>query len=353
MGILKVRFTIGDFFNWRIQSENADWLNQNIREFKSAYQDVNDEEACDVLIQQVEHITVLKDALNVSEDIFCLSEQVYIKDKFSNKILNFKIEEHHFSMQVEKGFTFHYYAALLDGFIKIIAFKKGLVVLHASAIKKGNEVYVFGAWRRMGKTTTILNILTQDKTVQVLADDAVILTANGDIIPYIRGIDLYPYLPIPNSYLTLKDRLKRRMAKGFQHLPLLSKKLNNKIIKRFLLPRVNLAKFEHGDIKPVKINRYYSIRKHLKSQTEQREITEIELKAFIGRSSFFEIIEYQAIFEMVYSVYPESPFSKLLIDYKTFQDKVNHVISGGSTMLELNLSNDYSDISELGNIILR
>ena len=54
---------------------------------------------------------------------------------------------------------------------------------------------------------------------------------------------------------------------------------------------------------------------------------------------------------MACSVYPESEFSKLIIDYKTFQDKVNHVISSDCEMLELNIAKDYSDIKDLKSII--
>lgn len=108
----------------------------------------------------------------------------------------------------------------------------------------------------------------------------------------------------------------------------------------------------HGAlIDSIAVNSFYAIKKHLKPKTRKSSITAVELKNFIGRSSYFEIIEYQAIFEMACSVYPESEFSKLLINYKTFQDKVNQVISSDSKTLELNLANNYSDIKDLTSII--
>ena len=352
MGELKVCFTIGEALNWKIKSNSKNWIDQNIKEFKSSHQDTLGDVVYDISVEQVNKINIDQDAKNVSEGIYCLPESIYIKDEYSNKKAHFQIRNNNYKLDVESGFTFHYYAAILDAFIKIIAFNKDIITLHASAIKKGDTVSVFGAWRRMGKTTAILNILAQDDTVQVLADDAVMITAKGQLIPYLRGIDLYPYLPIPNSYLSARDKLKRHFAKGLQGFPLLPRNLVNKISKRFLLPRLNLATHGHGSlIETIAVDKFYAIKKHLKMKTQQNNIQSTEFKNFIGRSSYFEIIEYQAIFEMACSVYPESEFSKLIIDYKTFQDKVNDVISSDSLMLELNFSNDYSDIKDLISII--
>ena len=347
-----IEFSLSTFLNWKVVSNNKDWLGQNIKEFKSSNQDTLGDVVYDISVEQVKEIIINQDAKNVSEDIYCLPEGIYIKDKYSNKKIHFQIVNNDYKLDVENGFTFHYYAAILDAFIKIIAFNKGIVTLHASAIKKEDKVFVFAAWRRMGKTTAILNILAQDHTVQVLADDAVMITAKGQLIPYLRGIDLYPYLPISNKYLSTRDKLKRRFAKVLEGFPLLPVKLVNKILKRFLLPRLNLAIHGHGSlIETIAVDQFYAIKKHLKTKTQKNNIPTAELKNFIGRSSYFEIIEYQVMFEMACSVYPESEFSKLIIDYKTFQDKVNHVISSDSLMLELNLSNNYSDIKDLISII--
>ena len=347
-----IEFSLSTFLNWKVVSNDKEWLDQNIKEFKSSQKDTLGNMTYDLSVEQVESITTAQTAKNVSEGIYCLPECLYIQDKYSNKKIHFQITNKAYKLEVERGFTFHYYAAILDGFIKIMAFNKGIVTLHASAIKKQDKVSVFGAWRRMGKTTVILNILTQDHSVQVLADDAVMITEKGQLIPYLRGIDLYPYLPIPNSYLSKKDKFKRRVAKGLQGLPLLPRKLINKIVKRFLLPRLNLAMHGHGAlIESVAIDYFYAVKKHVHTKTQKNNIAAAELKNFIGRSSYFEIIEYQVMFEMACSVYPESHFSELIIDYKSFQDKVNQVISSDSSMLELNLSKDYSDISELNTII--
>ncbi|RKE98832.1 hypothetical protein [Ichthyenterobacterium magnum] len=351
-GATNIGFSLSTLLHWKVESNNSSWLNENISEFKSSQQDSLNNVTWDICVKQVGEINLDRDAKNVSEGIYCLHESIYIIDKFSNKKAHFKIKNKSYELDVETGFTFHYYAALLDAFIKIIAFQKGIVTLHASAIKRANKVSVFAAWRRMGKTTAILNILNKEDTIQVLADDAVMITKEGKLIPYLRGIDLYPYLPIPQNYLRINDKLKRHLAKFLQNFPLLPNKLRSKVIKRFLLPRLNLAVFGHASlIESVEVDNFYAIKKHLKGITQKNNITASELKNFIGRSSYFEIIEYQAIFEMVCSVYPKSNFSKLIIDYKTFQDKVNHVISSDSIMLELNLSKDYSDIKDLISII--
>ena len=349
---ITIEFSLSTFLNWKVVSNNKNWLDQNIQEFRSSYKESLGDDVYDISIAQVEKINIDKSTVNVSEGIYCVSESVYITDKFSSKKAHFQSAKNGYKFYVEQGFTFHYYAALLDAFIKIIAFQKDIIALHASAIQKENKVSVFGAWRRMGKTTAILNILAQDITAQVLADDAVMITAQGQLIPYLRGIDLYPYLPISKGYLSTKNILKRYLAKGINYLPLIPNFLSNKLIKRFLLPRLNLAVHGHGvSIESIGVDYFYALKKHLKTQTQITTISAAELKNFIGRSSYFEIIEYQAIFEMVCSIYPESNFSKLIIDYKTFQDKVSHAISSDSSTIELNFANDYSDIEDLKSII--
>lgn len=347
-----IEFSLSTFLNWKVVSNNKNWLDQNIQEFKSSHQDSLGGAVYDISVKQVDEINIDKEVINVSEGVYCVPEGIYITDKFSNKKAYFQIAKKGYKFYVEQGFTFHYYAALLDAFVKIIAFNKGIVTLHASAIKKGDKVIVFGAWRRMGKTTAILNILAQDTTIKVLADDAVMITEKGQLIPYLRGIDLYPYLPIPKGYLSTKNIFKRCLAKGVNYLPLIPKFLSNKLVKRFLLPRLNLAIHGHGvTIESIGVDSFYALKKQLKTQTQITPISATELKFFLGRSSYFEIIEYQAIFEMVCSVYPESRFSELIIDYKTFQDKVNHAIRSDSSTLELNFANDYSDIEDLKSII--
>ena len=138
-----IEFSLSTLFFWKVESVDSDWLNQNIKEFKSSQRNNVSPVDWDIQIKQVVNINLEYSAKNVSEGIYCLAESIFIKDKFSNKKAHFKIKNKGYELDIEKGFTFHYYAALLDAFIKIIAFQKGIVTLHASAIRRENKVLVF------------------------------------------------------------------------------------------------------------------------------------------------------------------------------------------------------------------
>ena len=182
----------------------------------------------DVSITQKKQLEIPSDVENVSQGIDGLSDCIFIHDKYSSKKASFQMTHSGYIFFVEEGFTFYYYAALLDAFIKLIAFNKGIVALHASAMEKDRKISVFAAGRRVGKTTIILNILQQNQGVQILADDALMITEEGKIIPYLRGIDLFSYLPIPSNYLTSNEKFKRNFAKFFHKFILLTTNIKNR-----------------------------------------------------------------------------------------------------------------------------
>ena len=223
--------------------------------------------------------------------------------------------------------------------------------MHASAIKKDNRISIFAAGRRMGKTTMILNILNQNKDVEILADDALMMTREGEIIPYLRGIDLFSYLPIPSSYLSSSEKLKRKLARNFRKFMPLPNKIKSKIINRLFLVRMNLGFHSHGRSGKLETaDCAYILKKHVKSDSRISEISKDNAKKFIGESSYVEIKEYQSLFAQVCAVFPDSKFSELIISYTDFQLEIDH-ISSITKYQELLLAEDFSDIEKIARAI--
>ncbi|MEM6894842.1 MAG: hypothetical protein AAF554_14205 [Bacteroidota bacterium] len=345
-----IQFSLSSKLLWSVTSDDSEWLEKNITEFRSSKASTSVVAAINIEVKQVNGIDSSKTVVTVSEGISCSPESIYIKDKFSNKKIHFQISEQQYVFEVERGFTFHYYAAILDAIIKIIAFKKDILAIHASAIRLDNQVSVFAAWRRIGKTTIVLNLLKENKDIEILADDAVMLTMEREIIPYLRGIDLFPYLPIPQNYLGLGERIQRKLGKFLETFPILPKSIKQKVLKRFLLPRLNLAVHGHGIMQgKSSVDFFYILKKQIGASALDK-ISFEDFCEFVGRSSYFEIMEYQAIFEMACSIYPNSGFSELLVTYEAFQNKVNSLFVN-SKILELRLSDDYSDLYGLQELL--
>lgn len=350
MGLLDANFSLGGKLYWKVSSQRQDWITQNIGEFKSSHISERIEDF-NIVIQQFEKIQIPTDAIQVSEEIECLANQIFIQDKYSSRKVCIAAVDHFYQVQVEQGFTFHYYAALLDALIKLIAFRKGVIALHASAIKKDNCVSIFTAGRRMGKTTMILNILNQNNDVEILADDALMMTQEGKIIPYLRGIDLFSYLPIPMNYLNSIEKLKRKLARLSRKFVPLPSRITTKIINRFFLVRMNLASHGHGRSSQLKsVDQTYILKKHVKSDSRISEISKDNAKKFIGESSYVEIKEYQSLFAQVCAVFPDSKFSELIISYTDFQQEIDH-ISSITKYQELLLAEDFSDIEKIARAI--
>src|SRR5690606_29530164 len=230
----------------------------------------------------------------VSDNVLCTENELIFQEASTQKKMSIKALDKGFEILVEEKFPFFRYAAILDGFIKILAFRKGIVSLHASAIIINNRSFVFGSWRRIGKSTIIVQLLMSKGTAQIIADDAVFLTNEGKIIPYLRGIDLYPYLPVPIDYLSNKERLQVLIAKNLKRIPGLPKQLVTKGIKKLFLPRINFGEFLNTPLKyPITPDVFYKLNRNTDNFSSINKVSSTSISSFYGRSSYYEMSEYQ------------------------------------------------------------
>ena len=334
-------FSLGDRLFWKISSSDSSWLKKNEIEFCSAKRDRISSNKLHFEIEESKSISQEEN-----------SSTLLINDKYSVKKIQLSIENNRYRIAIEKGFTFYYYAAFLDALIKLIALQKGIVPLHASALQHNTTCFIFCAYRRVGKTTVLLNLFKQNDELRILADDVVFLDKKGSILPYQRGIDLYPYLPISKKYIGSKERTQRILASIIQSLPFLSASIKTRIVKHSFLPRLNFAHFD-----PESSNEMDCMKKVFMltiSQSKKTSIQHKDRKALmvdVAKSSYIEIEEYQNIFVKHQEKYEDSSFIDLISNENEFLEKVNQALRNTSEFSELDLSSDYSELNELNRII--
>ena len=70
------------------------------------------------------------------------------------------------------------------------------------------------------------------------------------------------------------------------------------------------------------------------------------MRKLIGESSYYEILEYQALFVKACAVFKDSKFSELVVSYDAFQKQVDRIV-GNANGMELLLAENYSDIQRV------
>jgi len=108
--------------------------------------------------------------------------------------------------------------------------KQNATFIHASGIVRKGDAIIFPAWPETGKTSLIVALLKLDKSLMMLSDDYVILSASGDAYPYPRPFAVYSY----HTSLFL-DYFKKRP------LDLFRLKMAH-ILKKFNIPYSRLQK---------------------------------------------------------------------------------------------------------------
>ena len=197
----------------------------------------------------------------------------------------------------------------------------------------------------MGKSTLALNILEKYPDAKILADDVSFIDSDSLLIPFLRGIDMYPYLPINRIYLTRNEFLKRKLSSIlFNLFP--NRKVIEKLIRRFFLPRINFARFMESNYLK---NRFeieniflLTVIKN-ENDFQQFDNTEIIETQFLANSSFYEIKEYHDILEVVISTFPNSNFKKLFLSKNAYTEQVEFITNNVQNRV-ISLPSDYSNI---------
>lgn len=345
-------YKLNEDISWVITSEDVNWLKENDKEFASCKTNVNLRSPI-LRIDDVARIEFPTQGIGVSKGVLIFENVIFLEDEKTNKRLEIiALSQKEFKIRIETGFTFHYYAAILDAFIKLIAIPYGLVSIHASAILIDKSLNIFCAWRRMGKTTVALNLLNNNE-IKFLADDAVFVGEKGNLIPYLRGIDFYPYLPISKEFLSERDQLKRIIAKILELPFFIPRSIFSRISKRFFTPRLNLANIYSEPTYDLELPiRVHMIYKGKLPASKVRECGKSEIIKSIARSSYFELQEYHSLFEMQCAKFSNSKFSKLLINYTEFEKMVElNLGKPRNSFYEIILSDNYNDLKNLSEIL--
>lgn len=342
--MIRAAFQTGNLIYWEVCSNVSDsFVNKNIDEFYSAYYPGKSENAeCNFSVNCVGILGIPQGASLIQEHVYLCRDTLFIKDKYKkNGLLSIYIGGN-IQIEVTRNFTFYYYAKLLDELIRTLAVQKNILFFHAGSYIKNGCLHLFGAWRRVGKTTVLLETMRRNK-VQMVSDDALLIdTVKREAYPYIRGIDFYYYLPLPENILTGMSLFKYNLSKLFIKIPV-AKKIIFRILKRYFTPRINLAKIQ----KPERTYSFAQIEFNALALNDKKINEQIpwninEAESFFKESSFHEFDELQKIFQSVININSDSGFKNLYINKESFMNKYKQYIQPEDTLFLLKISNDYN-----------
>lgn len=135
-------------------------------------------------------------------------------------------------------------AFIIDFLIRFKMEQKGYSVVHASAVSKNGNAYLFPSQSGAGKTTTA--VYFAEKGYNFLGDDFVILH-NGNVISYLTPLNLFAYNlnPVILKNLGFKDRrileLKNALYKATSgYIKIFTKMNPNKIFSNQIIDKSKL-----------------------------------------------------------------------------------------------------------------
>jgi len=147
---------------------------------------------------------------------------------------------------VDKQFNARFLSIIIEYLLSNLLLAKNGCFCHASAIKYKGKVFLFPAWRHVGKTNLLLSFLKDG--AEVIADDGVFLFKDGTILPYSKCIHLlyynfkeFPHLmdKVDKSTLSL-FKFVSNAKQGIYNIDKgLIEELQKKITRRFLFSDIS------------------------------------------------------------------------------------------------------------------
>ena len=153
----------------------------------------------------------------IDDNYYIADDYIYFKDK--RKLSKWKVEISEIEslprVRIATNFVGNITTPLniVEFFIQYCLLKKGISVIHASGIGKGEKCVVFPARSGGGKTTVALSLL--DRGFSYLGDNYILLD-KGVAKSYICPINIFSYnrLPIIEKSLSSKQRLSMFLKKS-------------------------------------------------------------------------------------------------------------------------------------------
>ena len=91
-------------------------------------------------------------------------------------------------LNVSSQFNTHFLYILVLYLISFKSIRDGGVFCHASAVKYNDKTIIFPAWRHVGKTNLMLELLKDG--AELISDDGMILYRNGELVTFSKRLHL-------------------------------------------------------------------------------------------------------------------------------------------------------------------
>ena len=200
-----------------------------------------------------------------------------------------------FEVSVDKSFNPNFLYKIIEYIIGARSINKGGVFCHSSAVKYKDKVYLFPAWRHVGKTNILLEFLRRG--AEIIADDGVILFQDGTFLPYSNRIHLlyynlttHPNLldKIDESNLRLMKFLECSEGNDYKFQKNTISRLKELIRIRLPLELVTGVKYEADLIKADAIIHLTRLLDDNLSGFKVKSITSDKLSDMVSQASLFE-----------------------------------------------------------------
>ena len=246
---------------------------------------------------------------------------------------------------VSNNFNTHFFYILILYLISFKSIKNEGFFCHASAVKYRGKTIIFPAWRHVGKTNLMLELLKDG--ADLISDDGIIYYSNGEISSFSKRLHLLYFNFL--SYPELLKEIDERTAKLIEFIDKardgkynLSEKSIQEVLKliRARIPNSKITKKEFNP-KNHKCNLIVHLNKNFSVSLSPPEIVKIDIENLsikTTESSLFELDHFIEAYKI--SSLVEGKISNVIDQCR---DKIRNIslqaFSHADDHLELNFSN--------------
>ncbi len=254
------------------------------------------------------------------------------------------------TLKVSSDFNTHFFYILILYLISFKSLRNGGVFCHASAVKYKGKTIIFPAWRHVGKTNLMLELLKAG--AELISDDGIIYYENGEIIAFSKRLHLLYFNFISNpdllesvdGHTTKLIDFVDKARRGHYELSDQSIEEVQKLI-RVRLPNSSITK---GEFKPEisKCDLIIHLNKNLSKKNSHSHLNFIDLEHLVVKtteSCLFELDHFIEAYKI--ASLTEGKVSEIMDNNsKKIRKITSKAFSNAEAYLELNFTN-YLDSS--------
>jgi len=259
-------------------------------------------------------------------------------------------------LTVSNDFNIHFLYILILYLISFKSIKNGGVFCHASAVKYRGKTVIFPAWRHVGKTNLMLELLKDG--AELISDDGIIYYTNGEIVAFSKRLHLLYF-----NFLSNPELLERVDDHTFKLIDFVDKAKNGHYelsdhsieeVQKLIRVRLPVSSITNKECKPKmnKCNLIVHLNKNHSDTALSANLVEIDLENLsikTTESCLFELDHFVEAYKI--SSLIESKISNIMDDSSNkIRDITLKAFSHAEGHLELNFSN-FLDTAEAKDLI--